>query len=84
MSDHNTKGGFVGGIAVRAEDVTKSDATIFSASQIYIGTTGDVAVRTTEGDVVTFVGALAGMTLPVLVDKVLSTGTTASDIIRIY
>ena len=72
--------------ATNAAAVTPSDSTVFAASLgLYIGTTGDVAVRSkgTQGNV-TFVAVPAGTVLPIVVDRVLSTGTTASNIVRLY
>jgi hypothetical protein len=67
--------------------ITKSDATILArpTRAIYVGVSGDVAVRM-AGDQTTpiFVGVPAGALLPITVDKVLSTGTTASSIVGIF
>lgn len=63
-----------------AADVTKSDTTIFPAGTLYIGTTGNVSVRTADGDDVVFVNVPDAFILPVLVDMVYD-ATTASDII---
>ena len=61
--------------------ITKSDSTVIQARALYIGVTGDVAV-VTEGRTasVTFKNVPVGV-LPVQVTQVLSTGTTASEII---
>lgn len=67
--------------------VTPSDATDLTngiARSLYIGATGDVAVITLNGDTVTFVGAVAGSTIPIFVKRVLSTGTTATSIVALY
>jgi len=51
---------------------------------LYVGGAGDVAVTMAEdGNNVTFVGVLAGSILPVQVTKVLSTGTTATNIVAL-
>lgn len=64
--------------------ITKSDVTVLEppARAIYVGGTGDVAVRM-SGDQTTpiFVGVPAGTVLPISVDKVLSTGTSATSIV---
>jgi len=71
--------------AEHAIAVTKSDSTTFNASTLYVGTGGTtVAVVTVAGDTATFVNVASGSFLPVLVTKVLSTGTGASDILRLY
>lgn len=67
-----------------AEAVTPSDSTTFAPSAIYVGVSGNVAVVTANGDAATFVGVVGGGLLPVQVIKVMSTGTTAVSIIRVY
>ncbi len=51
---------------------------------LYIGGDGDLKVTTAGGDVVTFVGLLAGTFIPVQVLKVWNTDTTATDIIALW
>ena len=85
MGATDTKGALVGDFGIHAKVVTKSDATVFGdSSRIYVGTAGNVAVRTIGGDTVTFTSVPAGTILPVMVDQVLSTGTTASNMVRYY
>jgi len=71
-------------VATRHADVTKSDVTVFDAPQaIYIGTGGDIALRLIgNSTTVVYKNIPDGTFLPVLADQVLSTGTTASDIVR--
>lgn len=67
-----------------ARAVTASDATEIEVTRaLYIGTTGNVAVRMANGDIVTFTAVPVGI-LPIQVDQVRSTNTTASDIIALY
>jgi hypothetical protein len=70
--------------AAGAVVVTASDTTVYDppGRALYVGTTGDVAVRM-AGDqtVVTLVGVQGGTTLPICVDKVMSTNTTGSNIV---
>lgn len=68
---------------------TKSDTvelTVISRG-IYVGGTGDVKV-VMAGDVlanaVTFVGAVAGSVLPIRAKQILSTGTTATNLLVLY
>ena len=65
--------------------VTPSDATVFPGALrgIYVGGVGDVAVRLLRGDGTTLVfkGVPVGTLLPVAVDKILATGTTATFLI---
>jgi len=71
-------------VGLRHAAVTKSDVTVFDAPQaIYVGTGGDIALRLIgDSTVVTYTNVPNGTFLPVLCDKVMSTNTTASDIVR--
>lgn len=51
---------------------------------VYVGTTGDLAAVTLNGDAVTFRNLPAGSFLPVRLRKILATGTTAADIIALW
>jgi len=51
---------------------------------VYCGVGGDLAVTTTGGEDVVFVGVPQGMILPVQVVKVLATGTTAASLISLH
>lgn len=64
--------------------VTPSDSTVIPTTRgLYIGVTGNVAVRMANGDLITIPNVAVGQ-LPRQVDKVLSTGTTATSIQAIY
>lgn len=65
----------------RASSVTPSDSTVLAAGTLFIGSTGNIKVRTKGGDDITFTNVANSFILPVLVDMVYSTGTTASNII---
>ena len=71
-------------VGLRHAEVTKSDVTVFDAPQaIYVGTGGDIALRLIgDSTVVTYTNVPSGSWLPILADKVMSTNTTASDIVR--
>lgn len=74
-----------GGIV--AESVTKSDSLNLSVEEakLYIGTGGDLKVDTTDGQTITLKNVANGTFLDfILVKKVHSRGTTASDIVAIY
>lgn len=64
--------------------ITKSDSTTYNAANggeingIYVGGTGDVAVTTSNGEVVTFSAVPVGTILPITVSKVMSTNTSAT------
>ena len=72
------------GIPTRAAAVTKSDATEIFAVALYVGGVGDVAVITEGGDTVTFTAVPVGGIIPLRISKVLSTGTTATSIVRMW
>lgn len=66
--------------------VTPSDsATLIKHSRgIYVGVTGNLAVRSVRGTSVTFTAVPAGALLPIRVDQVLATGTTATSIVALF
>lgn len=67
--------------ATRAATVTPSDTAPNTYAALYVGGGGNVAVRTEGGDAVTFSNVVAGSILPVRVNLVKSTSTTATNII---
>ncbi len=71
-----------------AAAVTPNDSVdLAEPSVIYVGgfgTTGAVRVTTAQGTTVTFLGVPAGFVIPVQVRRVWSTGTTATNLIRIF
>lgn len=71
-------------IPTRAASVTPSDSGGTYAIALYVGGAGDVAIVTEGGDTVTFAGVPAGTIIPVRVSQVKSTGTTATDIVRMF
>lgn len=64
-----------------AAAITKSDSVPNNFDAIYVGVTGNVAVMMLSGAVVTFTAIPAGAVLRVKVSKVMSTSTTATDMI---
>jgi hypothetical protein len=70
-----------GGIAI-----TASDSTVLSPvlRALYVGGAGNVAVRMLDGSTQTFVGVAAGTVLPIQIDKVMATNTTASSMVGLY
>jgi hypothetical protein len=69
--------------AEHGAEVTKSDSTVLQAGVLYIGTGGDVNVVTRGGSTLLFVNVADASFLPVVVVQVLSTDTTASDMLII-
>lgn len=65
--------------------VTPSDSEALTETcrALYIGSTGDLAGRFSDGTEVTFSNIVAGTILPVRVTHVLATGTTAADIVAL-
>lgn len=86
MADKFTDTGNPIGAAVSGFAVTKSNSTVFTqpTRALYVGGTGDVAVRMVDGTTPTFVAVPAGALLPIRVDQVLSTGTSATSIIGLF
>ena len=64
-----------------AADVTPSDTGSIQTGVLYIGTGGNVKVKTRTGNIVTYKNIADGTWLPVVVNMVYTTDTTASDII---
>ena len=76
-------------MVIKAEAITPSDtASLNQSSYVYVGSSGDVAIVTADDDSVTVVGAVGGTMLggemPIHVKKVLSTNTTASNMLAIF
>lgn len=66
----------------KAFAVTPSDSTVLDLVGIYVGTTGNVAVLPYGNTVaVTFDTVPAGAIIPLKITKVMSTNTTASNIV---
>ncbi len=73
--------------AMFAAAVTKSDATVFTnpTGALFVGGAGAVAVRMYGNAAsVVFAAVPAGSILPISVDQVLSTGTDATAIVRLW
>lgn len=66
--------------------VTPSDAASLPQlpRALYVGTGGDLTVRSANGVSVLFASVSAGSILPIRPDKVMATGTTASNIVALY
>lgn len=73
------------GIAQKAAAVTPGDTGhLEQPAFLYIGGNGNVKVDTVGGDTVTFTGVVAGTTLPVIVVRVYSTDTTATNMVACW
>ena len=69
-----------GGASITPHDTTQI-ATAHRA--IYVGGAGNLAITSSGGDSLTFVGVPAGTVLPIKASVILSTGTTATSIVVI-
>ncbi len=61
--------------------VTPGDATEVGFMGLYVGGTGSVAVKDALGNTTTFVAVPAGTSIPLNIVRVLSTGTTATNLV---
>lgn len=61
--------------------VAKSDSAFVDLVGLYVGGGGDVAVKGADGVNATFPGAPAGLIIPMKIVQVLSTGTTATNLV---
>ena len=65
--------------------LTKSDATVIPVCRaIYVGGTGDVAVTMADGQTPIVFKAVAVGIFPIQITQLLSTSTTATDVIALY
>ena len=60
---------------------TPSDSTTQTGFGFYVGTTGNVSVVTFAGTTVLFTAVPAGAIIPLNIQKIRATGTTASNIV---
>ena len=69
--------------AIRAEAIVPNDGAdlIRATRAIFVGQTGNLRLRTVGGDIVTLANVQGGVIYPLRADRVLATGTTASDIV---
>jgi hypothetical protein len=67
-----------------ARAVTPSDSTVLEMCRsLFVGTGGNLNVRMADGMTLVFTNVPAGI-FPIQVDQVLSTSTTASNIVALY
>lgn len=70
--------------AVHAYAVTPSDTAHGSGSALFVGGAGDVAVLMSGGETVTFKAVPAGTLLPIQFTRIMSTNTTATNMVALY
>lgn len=66
--------------------IAPSDTTVLTPNlrALWVGGAGNVAVRMLDGNTVIFVGVPAGTYLPIQIDQVRLTSTTATNMIGMY
>lgn len=67
-----------------ASAVTPSDSAEVNGVALYVGSLGNVAIVTEGGESVTFSGVPGGTTLVIRFKQVKSTGTTATNLVRLW
>ncbi len=68
-----------------ADDITPSDTKPISRTRaLYIGIGGDLAVAMADHSKAKFIGIKSGAVLPLRVQAVLASGTTATGIVALY
>lgn len=84
--------------AIEAKAVTKSDTNdihgdavgtdIQACRAVYVGGAGNIAVKMagtgSGGSAVTFTGVVAGTVLPIQIVQLMSTNTTATDVVALF
>lgn len=72
-------------VYTKAVAVTPSDATVVNARALYIGGAGNVAIKTdSAATAVTFIAPPVGTVLKVQAFNVMSTNTTATNIVALF
>jgi hypothetical protein len=69
--------------AVAAEAIIPNDTAdlAYATRAIFVGQSGDIAIRTLSGDDVTLINVQAGSVLPIRAAQVRATGTTAAALV---
>lgn len=70
--------------AENAFAVTIGENMEYATRAIYVGVGGDINIQTVHNDEVLLKNVLTGQILPIRVKKILSSGTTATDIVGFY
>lgn len=72
-------------VATILRAVTPSDTTVLNCHSLFVGGAGNVAIQATgDSAAVTLTGVLAGQILPISCGKVMSTNTTATNIVALF
>lgn len=51
---------------------------------IYVGGAGNLAIKNSAGNAITYIGVLAGVTYPFSTNQVMATNTTATNMVAIF
>lgn len=72
--------------ALNAEAVTPSDSVSLTNDSrgLYVGGAGNISVLMSGGTSVTFTGVVAGSILPIRVNRINATSTTATNMVSLY
>ena len=72
--------------AMNAAAITLSDSVnlAFASRGVYVGVGGNISVLMAGGSTVTFLGVFGGTILPIRINRVNLTNTTASNLIALY
>ena len=86
MINKDNRGDAINFQAYTAVDVTPDDSNDLTTTnaQLFVGTGGDIKVDMTGSGTVTYKNIADGTFLPIHVNRVYATGTTADDIIALY
>lgn len=71
-------------IPTNASAVTPSDSADASGLALWVGGAGNISIITAGGQTVTLSGVQAGTLIPLEFSRVRSTGTTATNIVRMW
>ncbi len=85
MDQFNTHTPSLESPASRAEAVTPSDSVDLAhvSRAVYVGGTGNLTVAMKEGENVAFKNVIGGTVIAIRASRILSTGTTATDIVAL-
>lgn len=72
--------------AENARAITPNDSNDLSNAtrSLYIGGAGNVKVDMVSGDTITFTGVVGGTIIPIRIEKVYATGTTATGLVGLF
>jgi len=73
------------GANAKAIDLSTADHSFATGVAVYVGGAGNIVARAANNqETVTFTGVVAGTFLPIAVDKIVKTDTTATNLLALY